>query len=73
MGAISEYGNLGEAAVMAVQAGDNLLITSDIKVVYNAIIDAVRSGEIDEKDINELVKKVIAWKITYNMGGKYDN
>ena len=63
MGAITqEYGN-GEAAVMAIEAGnDMLLMPKDIKIAADAVIKAVNEGRISEERINESVRKILTIK-----------
>ncbi len=63
MGAITqEYGN-GEAAVMAIQAGnDMLLMPKDITVAADAVIKAVNEGRITEERIDESVRKILTIK-----------
>ncbi len=63
MGAITnEYGN-GEAAVMAIEAGnDMLLMPKDIKVAADALVKAVNEGRITEERIDESVRKILTIK-----------
>lgn len=64
MGAITEVYEPGEAAVKAVKAGmDVILMPTDLDKAYNAVLEAVKSGEITEKSINESVSRVIRTKI----------
>ena len=64
MGAISQIYSAEEAAVMAVQAGvDVLLMPQDFQCAYEGIIKAVESGEISEEQINASVKRIIRTKL----------
>lgn len=64
MGAITEVYEPGEAAVKAVKAGmDVILMPTDLEEAYNAVLEAVKSGEITEKSINESVSRVIRTKL----------
>ena len=61
MGAIdNSYAD--NAAVLAVKAGNNILIVSDGKKDYFQLKNALANKEITEDDINQAVFKIIAWK-----------
>ncbi len=62
MGAISDY-SVGDAAVKAVLAGNDILITSDIETQYNAVMEALSIGEIGDNRIDESAYRVILWKL----------
>ena len=62
MGAMGEY-SIEEVVVMAVKAGNDMIITSDLAVHHMAVVEAVKSGEIDEKVIDEAAEKILDWKI----------
>ena len=52
--------NIGRAAVDAFKAGnDLLLIPADLDASYNAMLDAVRSGEITPARLDESVRKIL--------------
>lgn len=64
MGAITEVYEPGEAAVKAIQAGmDVVLMPVDLEEAYNAVLEAVKEGEISEERINESVSRVIRTKV----------
>lgn len=64
MGAITGSYSSSEAAVMAVNAGDDLLLMpDDYDEAYNAILDAVNSGEIDEERINDSLRRILRVKL----------
>lgn len=63
MGAISANYSSGEAAVMAIEAGvDMLLMPTDFHSAYEAVLGAVRDGRISEERINESVLRIIRMK-----------
>ena len=62
MDAIVQFASSGEAAVLAVQAGNDLLLSSDFATQYQAVLDAVQAGKIDEQTINDAVRRVLQWK-----------
>lgn len=65
MGAIKKNYSSGQAAVMAVQAGvDILLMPEDFKTAYQAVIDAVKDGIISEERIDESVMRIVIRKLS---------
>lgn len=63
MGAIAQYYSPGDAAVLAVQAGDDLLLgIYDVERAYQGIYQAVCNGTLSEKRINESVKRILLQK-----------
>ncbi len=58
----------GRAAVDAIKAGnDMLLLPSDLDGAYNGLLNAVRSGEIPEKRLDESVLKVLLAKASVGL------
>ena len=64
MDAITKYSD--DPYVEAVNAGNDLLITTDYKKTYDSIIKGVNDGSIDMERINDSVTRIIAWK--YKLG-----
>ena len=62
MDAVKEYVDNGKAATMAINAGNDMIITSDFMSMKNELINSVKSKEISEDTINKAVTRVIAWK-----------
>lgn len=66
MQAISDTYSSGEAAVLAFEAGcDILLMPMDLSEAYNAILEAVRTGRISEERLDESVSKILAYKAAF--------
>ena len=64
MGAITKNYSLKKAAVMAVLAGnDMLLMPGSLKTCVSAIVEAVEEGEIPEERIDEAVCRIIRAKL----------
>ena len=63
MEAITEQYGAGEAAVLAVLAGNDLLCATDYAVQYEAVLQAVLDGRIDMVTLDNAVKHVLNWKI----------
>jgi len=67
MGAITDKYTSAQAAVMAVEAGDDLLLMPEnFKEATDALISAVRNNEISESQIDESVRKIIKAKLSIN-------
>lgn len=62
MGALENF-DVSDAAVQSVLAGNDLIITSDIATQYNAVLEALKSGEIGDNRVDDAVCKVIFWKL----------
>lgn len=63
MGEMTEYDRDGHVAVEAIQAGNDMVISSYYRESYNSLISAVRSGEITEERLDESVERILKWKI----------
>ena len=62
MDAISGVYGEGEAAVLAVLAGNDMLCTSSYKVQYQAILEAVEDGRISVSQLRQSVLRIMEWK-----------
>lgn len=62
MGAISETWGAGEAAVLAVLAGNSMLCSTEYDSQYEAVLAAAHSGRIDETQIDDAVSRILRWK-----------
>lgn len=67
MDAIKEYIGDSSSAVLAVQAGNDLIIASNFELQIPSVIEAVKKGEISEARINEAVLRVLTWKYELNI------
>lgn len=63
MEAITDYTGGENAAVLAVQAGNDMLVSSDFVTQYNAVLAAVQDGTISEDRIRESAIRIIRWKM----------
>lgn len=59
MGAVSGDSN---ATVKAIQAGNDLIITTDYKSSISSVKQAIKNGNISEETINQAVSHILAWK-----------
>lgn len=67
MGAIGNCYSSGQAAVKAIQAGvDLILMPSDFESAYQAVISAVKSGEITKERLRESAERIVQAKLRLN-------
>lgn len=67
MDAVKGYVENGEAAVQAVLAGNDMIITSDFVTQRNEVLESVKSGKISEELINKAVRRILACKYAYHI------
>ena len=67
MGAVKNYVEEGSAAVLAVNASNDMIITSDFETMYNEVLNAIYEKNIKEDTINMAVKRIISWKMAYGL------
>ena len=63
MQGIQAYTDGASAAVQAVLAGNDLLLTSDYEGSIHAILAAIEEGRISAEQIDASVKRILTWKI----------
>lgn len=64
MEAITKYFSPGEAAVMTIQAGtDIVLMPNDLSDAVNGVLSAVKNGKLSEARINESVYRILHAKL----------
>ena len=62
-----QYGD-AKSAVMAVKAGvDIVLMPNDLGTAYNAVLNAVKSGEITQERLDESVRRILNLKRKYGI------
>lgn len=59
MDAVKSYAQDGSVAVLALQAGNDMIVTTDYRTQIPQVIAAVERGEIDEREINAHVYRVL--------------
>ena len=62
MGAVNSFNKDKSSATLAINAGNDIIITSDFITMRDEILKAYEEGKIKEKTINKAVLRVIAWK-----------
>ena len=71
MGAISSTYGMGEAAVMAVEAGCDLLLVchgaDNLTAARDALLEAVKTGRISQERLDESVYRILSVKQSYGL------
>ncbi len=67
MDGANEFADGGEAAVLAVNAGNDMLCCSDFEDRIPAVLEAVRSGEISIPRIDESVLRILILKLSLGL------
>ena len=76
MGAVQSYVEDGSAVVLAIKAGNDLIITGNCETQIPQVLEALASGELTEEALDTAVSRVLGWK--YDLGlltpleAKYD-
>ena len=67
MDAVQAYAKNGAVAVMALQAGNDMVITTDYRTQIPAVIAAVQDGTLDESVIDNACLRVLRCKENYTL------
>ena len=67
MDAISGHWTLADAAVLAVEAGEDLVLCSDGATAAGALAQAIADGRISRARAEESVRRVLLWKIALGL------
>ena len=67
MGAVEKYVSESNAATLAINAGNDMIITSDFETMFNEVLKNVKDGIIKEETIDTAVRRIIAWKYAYKL------
>jgi beta-N-acetylhexosaminidase len=62
MDAVAAYAGDGAAAVMALEAGNDLIITTDYPAQIPRVLEAVNSGALAEETVETACRRVLTWK-----------
>ena len=63
MDAVSAYAAGGNVAVMSIQAGNDLVVTTDYRTQIPRVIQAVRDGTLEEEAVDAACLRVLRWKL----------
>lgn len=67
MDAVKSYVEDGKAATLAINAGNDMIITSDFLTMYNEVLNSVENGTLKEETINQAALRIISWKYYSNL------
>jgi beta-N-acetylhexosaminidase len=62
MEAVSAYAEDGAVAVMSLQAGNDLVLTSDYRTQIPKVLEAVENGTLSVDTIDAACRRVLTWK-----------
>ena len=62
MDAVKKYVDDGNAATLAINAGNDMIITSDFIGMRDELLESYKNKKISEETINKAVLRIIAWK-----------
>lgn len=63
MDAVKAYAAEGNVAVMSIQAGNDLVVTTDYRTQIPRVIQAVKDGALEEETIDAACLRVLRWKL----------
>ena len=66
MNGVSTYVSDEESAVLAIQAGNDMILSTNYQVQFEAVIQAVEDGDITEERLDESIRRILRWK--YKLG-----
>lgn len=56
-----------EAAIMAVQAGNDIVLSTNFEVQIPAVLQAVQNGQLSETKIDQSLLRILKWKYKLNL------
>ena len=62
MDAVAAYAEDGAVAVMAIEAGNDIVLTTDYRTQIPKVLDAVKTGVLSEEMIDTACRRVLQWK-----------
>ena len=66
MNGVSNYVRDEDSVVRAIQAGNDMIISTDFQVQYQAVLKALEEGTITEERLDESIRRILKWK--YELG-----
>ena len=67
MEAVAAYAADGSVAVLALKAGNDMVLTSDYRTQIPLVIDAVNSGDLAQRVIDTACTRVLVWKMSLGL------
>ncbi len=69
MEAVAAYAGEGDVAVMALLAGNDLILTTDYASQIPAVLAAVEEGRLDQETVETACRRVLTWKQALDLLG----
>lgn len=66
MSGVSDYVSDEESVVRAILVGNDMILSTDFQVQYEALLQAVYAGTVTEERLDESVRRILRWK--YDLG-----
>ena len=63
MDAVKAYAAEGNVAVMSIQAGNDLVVTTDYRTQIPRVVQAVKDGALEEEAVDAACLRVLRWKL----------
>lgn len=67
MDAVNAYAEDGAVAVMSIEAGNDIVLTTDYRTQIPKVIEAVKNGTLSEDLIDAACYRVLRWKAALNL------
>lgn len=67
MDAVNEYVENNEAATLAINSGNDMIIAANVVPMYKEVLKSIEENKISEETINKAVLRIIAWKLNSNL------
>ena len=64
MAGVRDFAGEAQAAVLAVQAGNDLLCSTDFEIQIPAVLEAVRQGTISLEQVDQSVLRILEMKLS---------
>ncbi|WP_295580111.1 glycoside hydrolase family 3 protein [uncultured Oscillibacter sp.] len=62
MDAVAAYSEEGAVAVLALEAGNDLILTTDYRTQIPKVLEAVQSGALSQETVTTACRRVLRWK-----------
>ncbi len=62
MDAVSAYAGDGDSAVLALQAGNDMVVTTDYRAQIPRVLQAVEDGTLEREAVDDACRRVLTWK-----------
>ncbi len=67
MDAVKDYVENNEAATLARNAGNDMIITSDFESMYQEVLQSIKNKKISEERLTDAITNILKWKESMNL------